>query len=1312
MSTTVSVVKHAKKKPATAAAAAKKQKPAPSAKSAATSERSAAEDESDVSKYTKLTDREHILLRPDTYVGSIETVELDTFVIEPGPPVAVVLKPALINLGIYKIVDEILVNARDQHVRMAQAIAGGDATQKPVTKIEVSIQRGGAATDSRCLISVTNDGTGLPVAKHPEHDLWVPEMVFGHLRSGENYNDSQLRTVGGRNGLGAKLAFVFSRWARITTVDHTRQLKYVQIFQDNLGAIDAPVVTKCTTKPFTCIEFEPDLARFGIDPTQGLSDDMISMLHRRVYDLCVVTGKVKVFLQDQLLPVKSLKQYAEMFLSRSVTPATTASAAAGSDAASIPDQEEDTETMSVEEGTDSASTDPTPSGPASNKTPTIIYESDGDRWEYAVARSPMDEYRQMSWVNGVYTRLGGKHVDYILGQITNKVIDLIQKRKKIAVAPATIREQLILFVRCDIDNPVFDSQAKDTLTLPVAKFGSTCNVSAAFVEKVYKLVIDSCLALTEAKQNRQAQRSDGKKTRTIRGIPNLVDANWAGDPAKSAQCILFLTEGLSALSGVVSGLSSADRNIVGIYPLRGKPMNARGETAARVSANREIADIKRVLGLETGRVYTTLAEVHEKLRYGRVVILADSDEDGTHIAALVINLFSSQWASLFRIQGFLGVMKTPILRATRGSTVLSFYTLREYETWREANTATAHLFRIKYYKGLGTSTRTEWQEYFSNKKLMDFAYVGPVDDDTVDKAFNKTRAADRKTWLENYQKDNRLDMAHTVVPYHRFIDCELLSFSVYDCSRSIPCLVDGLKTSLRKVLFCAFKRRLTQEIKVAQMAGYVSEHACYHHGEQSLSGAIKHMAQTFVGAGNNLNLLTPNGQFGSRLAGGTDAASERYIFTQLSPLARLVFPEVDDAVLTFLEDDGTPVEPQFYVPILPMVMVNQSIGIGTGFSCNIPSFNPRDLIRILRGMLTATKTQEESREDINTLVPYYEGFRGRIERVAAPGDDAASTPPKFLVSGTYEKTGEDKITITELPVGTWTLPYMEFLDSLADATAVDKQGKKIPPILRDVQNMSTDSAVCIHLTFVRGKLAELESAGTGVLEKTLRLTTLLSLSNMHLFNADTQLRKFATLWDILTAYYEVRMDAYARRKTAQLAALQKRIVRISNKAAYISANLDGTVDLRRKSAAEVDAMLESVHLVRLAATDDASTTAATLSYKYLTGMPMSSVTAEAVDDLLKEKAALETEFATLQGKTEAALWIEDLDALEKKMDELATKAATAAATTAVASATGTSKPKPASKKQKTPPTAEKADATTPASANKKPKQLKQAQLTF
>ena len=239
-------------------------------------------------------------------------------------------------------------------------------------------------------------------------------------------------------------------------------------------------------------------------------------------------------------------------------------------------------------------------------------------------------------------------------------------------------------------------------------------------------------------------------------------------------------------------------------------------------------------------------------------------------------------------------------------------------------------------------------------------------DDAIDMVFNKKRADDRKDWLKLYDRGSYLDTSKTNVSYEEFINKEGL-LPKYDCDRSIANLMDGLKISLRKILFSAFKKNLTTEIKVAQFSGYVSEHSGYHHGEASLNAAIVGMAQNFVGS-NNINLFMPNGQFGTRLQGGKDSASERYIFTQLNKITRNIFPSTDDKVLQYLNDDGLPVEPVFYAPIIPMILVNGSKGIGTGFSSDIMCYNPLEIIDFIKNKLLSIEEEME-------FIPYYEGFK-------------------------------------------------------------------------------------------------------------------------------------------------------------------------------------------------------------------------------------------------------------------------------------------------------------------------------------------------
>jgi DNA topoisomerase-2 len=1121
-------------------------------------------------QYQRKTDKQHILDNPDTYIGSVENVDAEMWVFDDESQRIVHRNMEYIP-GLYKLFDEGIVNCRDHVMRMIQS----PILQKHfVSYINTNIE-----TDGTIILS--NDGNGIDVAKHPEYDLWIPEMIFGHLRTSTNYDKTEKKIVGGKNGFGFKLVLIWSTYGRIETVDHIRGLKYVQEFRNNLDVIEPPTITKVpkTSKPYTKVIFKPDYARLGIP---GLTSDMMALLKKRVFDIAAVTDhsikKVKIGYNDIQTPVKNFQQYVDLYVGAK------------------------TETKR-------------------------IYETTDERWEYAVALAPNHEFAQVSFVNGICTFKGGKHVDYIMGQLTRKLCDYIEKKKKIRVSPTAIKEQLMFFLRCDVENPSFDSQTKDYMNTPVAKFGSSCTVSDGFVEKVAKMgVMDVACSLTEAKENKMAKKTDGSKTRNVRGIANFIDANFSGT-VQSKDCILILCEGLSALSGIVSGLSSEDRNTIGIYPLKGKLLNVRGEQIKKIADNKEITDIKKILGLETGCEYKTMDDVQKHLRYGKIMVMTDQDLDGSHIKGLCINLFHSEWGSLVHLPGFISFMNTPILRAKKGSQTKLFYNEGEYAAWKESlGEGGFQGWTVKYFKGLGTSTSAEFKEYFANKKIVDFVHNGATSDDAIDKVFNKKRPDDRKTWLENYDKSAYLDTSHPQVNYEQFMDKEMIHFSTYDCARSIPNMVDGLKISLRKILFSAFKRRLTSEIKVAQFSGYVSEHSAYHHGEASLNGAIVNMAQNYVGS-NNVNLLEPNGQFGTRLHGGDDSASERYIFTMLNPLTRSVFKDADDAVLTYLNDDGTLVEPEYYVPIIPFALMNGISGIGTGFSCSIPAFSPVQIIDYLR-----FKLRGENVAAAGEFVPYYEGFKGSVAKLP--------DTQKYLVRGVYEKVSDDKIRITELPVGTWTMPYTTFLEGLMDG-GTDKTGKRVPPSIRDFTSVCTEVSVDIVVAFPRGRLAELEASRDAVtdingVEKLLKLSTTVSTTNMHMFNHECKLHKYTSVEEVIEEFYDVRIATYGKRKAFLIDDLQKKLIKLSNRAKYILAILDGSVDLRKKKADVVTELLTSKGFALIDG-----------DFKYLIKMPMDSVTEENVERILKEKGDAEAELKLLQATTLETMWLAELDVLQK-----------------------------------------------------------------
>lgn len=1073
-------------------------------------------------QYQKKTDKEHILDNPDTYIGSIENVNGPMYVYEDGH---IVNKTIDYNPGLFKLFDEGIVNCRDHVVRMLQKKEQDDTTQL-VNMIDIQIQDN--------MITLMNNGNGIDIEKHPTYDIWIPELIFGHLRTSTNYNKDEEKITGGKNGFGFKLVLIWSTYGMIETIDSTRKLKYTQEFETNLDVVHKPSITKCSKKPYTLVKFKPDYKRLGLNE---LSKDMISLFQRRVYDIAGITTKdVKVKLNGEALDVKNFNHYVDLY--------------------------NDCEKISEK------------------------YE----RWSYSVCLS--EEFKQVSFVNGIFTSKGGKHVDYIVQQIIKKMIAYIEKKKKVEVKPSIIKEQLHIFLNCTIVNPSFDSQTKDYLNTPPSKFGSSCVVSDKFIEKLAKQgIMENSCELSHIKEKNNSKKTDGNKNKTIRGIPKLVDANYAGTK-DSKLCTLILCEGDSAKAGILSGLTPSDRNIIGVYPMKGKLLNVRGETTKKINENKEIIEIKKIMGLESNKTYKNTDE----LRYNKILFMTDQDLDGSHIKGLCINLFECLWPSLLNIEGFLGFMNTPILKATKSGKMIHFYNEQEYELWKSEH-QDAKGWSIKYYKGLGTSTGKEFKEYFKDKKTMDI-HLGDKDNETIDMVFNKKKSDFRKEWLSNYERNNVLDTRDTKITLGDFIHREMIHFSKYDCDRSIPNMMDGLKVSQRKILYSAFKKNLVHEIKVAQFSGYVSEHSGYHHGENSLNGAIVNMAQNFVGS-NNINILMPNGQFGTRLQGGKDSASERYIFTNLNKITRMIFKKEDDDILTYLKDDGTFVEPIYYLPILPMILVNGTKGIGTGFSTDIPCFHPVQLIDYIQHKLV-DKTYTSD------FVPFYQGFQGAIEK---DGDR------RFITKGNYT-IDKQVITITELPIGVWNEDYILHLEKCMD-------------ILKDYKDQSTDKNVYFKLTLKK----PMEESD---IIKKFKLSTTLSINNMNLFDHNDKLKHYNEVYEICDDFIGVRLDYYEKRRLHLIQILKEEMEVLKNKCNYINELLNDTLDLRKKTNHDICDILEKKKYTKI---ND--------SYNYLIKMSMDSVCQENVDSLNKQFNEKQSEYDKMWNTSHKDIWKDELEQLKK-----------------------------------------------------------------
>ncbi|URE07085.1 hypothetical protein MUK42_20585 [Musa troglodytarum] len=1147
--------------------------------------------------YQKKTQLEHILLRPDTYIGSVEKHAQTLWVYENGE---MVHRPVTYVPGLYKIFDEILVNAADNKQR--------DPSMDAV-KVEIDVDAN--------RISIYNNGDGVPVEIHQEEGVYVPELIFGHLLTSSNYDDNIKKTTGGRNGYGAKLTNIFSTEFIIETADGKRQKRYKQVFTDNMGKKSDPSITKCKAgENWTKVTFRPDLAKFNMT---YLEEDVVALMKKRVVDLAGTLGKsVKVELNGQRLPVKTFADYVNLYL----------------------------------QSASKSRPEPLPR----------IAEKGNDRWEICVSLSE-GQFQQVSFVNGIATIKGGTHVEYVTNQITNHIMTIVNKKNKNANLKAhNVRSHLWVFVNALIDNPAFDSQTKETLTTRQGSFGSKCELSQEFLKKVAKSgVVNTLLTWADFKQSKELKKTDGAKRQRITGIPKLEDANDAGGK-NSDKCTLVLTEGDSAKALAMAGISVVGRNYYGVFPLRGKLLNVREANHKQILDNAEIQNIKQILGLQHGKEYDSA----KGLRYGHLMIMTDQDHDGSHIKGLLINFIHTFWPSLLKVPSFMVEFITPLLKATnnKNKTVLSFYSMPEYEAWKESLGGNANGWSIKYYKGLGTSKSEEGKEYFKaiDKHKKDFVWVDEQDGDAIELAFSKKKIEARKNWLRQFEArcmpDNYLDQREKLIKYSDFINKELILFSRADLQRSIPSMVDGLKPGQRKILFCSFKRNFVKQAKVAQFIGYVSEKSAYHHGEQSLATTIIGMAQDFVGS-NNINLLQPEGQFGTRHQGGKDHASARYIFTCLSPITRFLFPKDDDILLDYLNEDGQSIEPTWYMPIIPTVLANGSEGIGTGWSSYIPNYNPKDIVANVRRLL--------NNEPMQPMDPWYRGFKGRIEKSATK--EAGVT---YTITGAIEEVNDTTLRITELPVRRWTQDYKEFLESMMTGNDKSKE-----PFIKDYREYNDDKTVHFEVTLTEENLSIARQEG---LEKKFKLTTSIGTTNMHLFDPNGVIKKYDNSEQILEEFFHLRYEFYEKRKKALLDNLELQLLKLDNKVRFILGVVRGEIIVNNRKRADLFLELQQKGFTPMPKKTkgiDAAAAEATeeeeedeqeeespeagkrgvkaSDYEYLMSMPIGTLTLEKVQELCAEKDKLEGEVDDLRRTSPRSLWLKELDALEEELDKLERK---------------------------------------------------------
>lgn len=1003
-----------------------------------------------------------------------------------------------------------------------------------MSKIEISINKESGET------TLKNDGLSIPITKH-ETGEYTPKLIFGKLLTSSNYDDTKERKTSGKNGVGVKVTNIFSSIFTIKLVDPTTESAYAQTWTTNMRTCEKEKITKSKLKNgSTEVSYIPDFVKFG---TSGYSTDMLGLMLKLCIDTAMITG-LSISFNGTKIPVKNMLQYAKLY----------------------------------DENTDVVAFDT----PDSNVA--IVGKYIGS---------------SISFVNGICTTDGGIHVDTFSNALYKPILEKINKKDG-TLTLRDVKNHFTLFVNSTLDKPAFTSQEKTKLSYPAP---SLAEIPSKVLNAMMKWpVIDDIRATLKEKDLGTLKKVE--KKRGYKKIDGLDPANHAGSKY-SSECGLILCEGLSAKTFAVLGIDvgafgKKGRDWWGILPLRGKVLNARNASAQTLSKNKEIVDLIQTLNIRSGVDYTDDKNFNS-LDYGFVLILTDQDVDGNHIASLIMNFFHAVFPSILKRKiPFVRIMHTPLIRMFTRSETLSFYSQLEYKQYVEKNPLRGA--RIKYYKGLGTSNDKEIKEAFGKKIAM--IEHCPATDETMDHLFSSKHADYRKEWLEQYDPTIEESMPPGVT-YSRtiadYLNKELIKFSIDDCKRSIPHMVDGLKESQRKILYAMFLKNLSyssQTLKIAQLAGFVSEKTNYHHGEQCLYETITKMACDMVG-GSNVPLLFRDGQFGSRLEGGKDAASARYIFTKFDVLTQMLFRKEDEPLLSSIIEEGETIEPQYYVPILPTILVNGiSAGIGTGWSCNIPCYNPLDVVNAVKAWM--------KNEELPELIPWYRDFKGSIE---------VNEKNKYTTRGVFTES-DSSFEVSELPIGMWTEKFKDIVEDLVEQK-----------MIKGYKNYSTPYTV----SFILQKQSPHEDAVRVLLET--KLKSGLSANNIVVFNADGKLQKLGSVQSLIAEFCRIRKDVYARRIAYILANWKKMLVFANAKIRFIREIIAKSLILFEKEEDVITKELEKKEYPK----DDKE------SYGYLLDMNIRSFTKKRIEDLERESARLVEQITDLEKTSVETVWERELD---------------------------------------------------------------------
>lgn len=1210
-------------------------------------------DELIATKYPDVDIQEHVLTK-DMWAGTRSKVTNTEYVVDckggqwTGRWADVSYAPAWL-----KTIDEPIVNAADHYVRSYSSAT-------PMITLDVRFNRDGS-------VRVYNDGPGVDVAVHPKAGLWIPNFVFGCMFKGSNIKkdaaDPIESIVGGQHGVGSKLSNILSTEFVVETFDGRRGLYYQMKWRDHMRDPERPQDARPTIikaepgcglsatamTPHTTLFFRPDYV--GVfeypAPADGgfvLSDEEYSTLSS------VVRARV--------LWAAAYLHYTNALWGGRNRPRVTYNGEPVPDLSATQSTPTIARLAAILHG---SGVIPTRLYASPESTPfTQMY---GATWEIAAVVGKNSG--TCTNVNGIVVP-EGKHVSYVTKKIVKLIADEIPKvlgDKTVKVSEALVMSKVSLLMNTQIPNPGWTGQRKDVLDINVKRF-ARYSFDSKWIREVAKAV--SVLIGTDVQATPQKVKSvEYDKCR---------EAKYAGK--RSKKCMLLFAEGDSAMAQVVNGVSrnkALGFDYYGVMSTAGVPINPirecqildgpRGARIVRPSdkftGNLFINAFMQELGLSLTATYDPESPTYDaeirRLRYGAAIACVDQDVDGVgNIFGLILSLFFHIWPNLIR-QGFVKRFDTPRIRAypKAGGKVLSFYAQHEYDAW--VAQVDTNRYNIQYYKGLSTHSEEETIHMF-----------GAFHDHLITYTLDEASARMFHIYFGKDSDERKAELSKPLVPpsperlkrqYETLqVSCsdhlydETGSYQRDNLGRKLDSAIDGLNESARKIQDGSIKELSTAtRIKVAQLAGAIALKENYHHGEVGLAKSVAGKAFITIG-GKQLPVLLPESNFGSRLCGGYDAGSPRYIFTSLNKrLVSVLFPPCDYWLLDFTFDEGVRGEPRYFVPIIPTAITESSSLPAHGWKQEVWG---RDVSNVIRNVRTLIYTSDD--QSIPEMPPNKYGWRGQIRSVR--GDPWAFGVYEFEANDSWET-----VTITELPLRTWTNDYVLWLKKLA-ATS---------PYIVSIDNRSDSIDVNIRVRMRPGTWDALEayddSPFADRIEEYLQLRTRMC-SHLNFMGSQGEVISFKRYADVMRYWFPFRKRLYAERIERETTLLEIKLTQFENILRYIRECND--MQMSRRRASEMDSVLEARGYPRLnlgllnspgftpnSQLRDALTTGPDCDYRYLLRISDADKSAESVVKWEEKLNAARDELIQFtkranQGRFPGAqLWLDELDQLEAVITE-------------------------------------------------------------